>query len=112
MSLTLVTALTSFRVLAGVVGVGSALYFNQTKEGTFDFGEVPKAIFGEAIGGLFAQWLNEGNSLAYDQFLKRLETLDAHALNHDLQRAAAKAQILATFFAVQSCLADIEADRK
>ncbi|HEX8265586.1 MAG TPA: hypothetical protein VF596_09290 [Pyrinomonadaceae bacterium] len=110
MSLTLVTALTSFRVLAGVVGVAYALNSNQ-EGGKFKFDELQKAIFGEAIGGLFADWFNKGNSLAYKEFLKRIEKLDPNSLNHDLQRAAAKAQILATFFAVQSCLTDIKSER-
>ena len=110
MSLT-ITAMTSLRVLAGVVGVGYSIYSNQTDEGSFDFGEVPKAIFGTAVGGLFADWLKEGSEASYVKFLEKISSLDADSLNHDLQKAARKATLLATYFACQGCLADIKSER-
>ncbi|HSK72019.1 MAG TPA: hypothetical protein VK892_10020, partial [Pyrinomonadaceae bacterium] len=111
MSLTLITAMTSLRVLIGVAGVGYSFFVNKDTEGNFDYGEIPKSIFGETVGGIFYDWLKHGTSAGYDKFLQSLDSFDADALNHDLQRAARKATLLATYFACQACLADIKSER-
>jgi tetratricopeptide (TPR) repeat protein len=112
MSLTLITAMTSLRVLVGVAGVSYSIFANRDENGNFISGEIPKAIFGQAVGGVFYDWLKTGTSAGYDRFLQNLDSLDADALNHDLQRAAGKATLLATFFACQGCLAEIKSERQ
>ncbi|HWS99376.1 MAG TPA: hypothetical protein VN256_03815 [Pyrinomonadaceae bacterium] len=106
----LLEAATTLRVLAGVVGVGYSLY-SKSQDEKFDFGQVSEAIFGQAVGGIFYDWFKSGSKIAYQRFLSNLNTLDKDSLNYDLQRAASKAQILATFFACQACLINLKTDR-
>ena len=112
MSLTLITAVTSLRVLIGVAGVGYSIFANKDESGNFKYGEISTSIFGQAIGGVFYDWLKTGASIGYDQLTAKLDALDADALNHDLQRAARKSVLLATFMACQGCLADIKSERR
>lgn len=107
----LIEAATTLKVLAGVVGVGYSIYSNRTADGAFDFNEIPKAIFGTTVGELFTGWLKAGSDAAYKKFLDGYNALDKDALNHDLQRAALKAQLLATFFASQACLVELKTGR-
>ena len=119
MSLTLITALTSLRVLVGVAGAGYSIYTNKIQDnavnakdvGNFNFGEIPKAIFGQVVGGIFYDFIKGGTSAGYEQFLQRISASSVETLNHDLQRAARKATLLATYFACQGCLADIKLKR-
>ncbi len=112
MSLTLITAMTSLRVLFGAAGVTYSFFANKDKDGSFDYGEIPKSIFGQTVGGIFYDWLKDGTSAGYDKLLQSLDSFDADSINHDLQRAARKATLLATFFACQGCLADIKSERR
>jgi hypothetical protein len=111
MSLTVAATLTTFRVLAGVVGIGFSLYANRTESGEFDFQKIPEAIFGQVVGGLFANWLKEGSDAAYDVFIQKLSEIGKDSLQQELQSAARKAYLLSTYFACQSCLAEIESER-
>ena len=112
MSLTLITAVTTLRALIGVAGVGYSIFANKDENGNFKYGEISTSIFGQAIGGVFYDWLKTGASIGYDQLTAKLDALDADALNHDLQRAARKSVLLATFMACQGCLADIKSERR
>lgn len=111
MSLTAAAALTSLRVLIGVVGVGYAIYSNQTDKGGFNFGKIPEAIFGEAVGGLFAAWLKEGSEAAYKAFVDGIDRLGADNFRDDLQLAARKAYLSATYLACDSCISSLESER-
>ena len=66
------------------------------------------AVFGEAAGGSIADLLKEGTATAYEKILQQFSQLDKDHFNHDLQRAARKAQLLATGFAVAACLKEID----
>ncbi|MCY7346482.1 MAG: tetratricopeptide repeat protein, partial [Pyrinomonadaceae bacterium] len=117
MSLTLITAYTLLRVLLGAASVGYSIYTNRVQDstvkpediGTFNFGAIPGAIFGQAVGGVIYDFLKGGVSDSLEKYSQRINAIDSNSLNHDLQRAARKATLLATYFACQSCLADIEA---
>lgn len=110
MSFTL-ASLVSLRVLIGAVGVGYSLYSNRiggdgANKEDWNFSKVPEAIFGETVGGIFADWFRSG---AADW--NKIKNIPPDELNHDLQRAARKAQLMATWFACQSCLANLKFDR-
>lgn len=109
MSVTL--SLASLKVLAGVVGFGYSLFNSDiTGDGKLT-GKIQEAIFGETVGGIVADLLKDGTVASYDEFVKNLIQADKEHLNHDLQRAARKAQLLATFFACRACLSDIKTER-
>lgn len=115
MSLTLITAMTTLRVLVGVASAGYSVYANRISDdgkvdpatvGTFNYGEIPKAIFGQVVGGIVYDFLKGGTADGYEQYLQRINNISADKLNHDLQRAARKATLTATYLACQGCLAE------
>lgn len=102
----------ALKAVVGIAGVASALFVNRDSSGNFKFDEIPKAIFGEAIGGIYADFFKEGIGSGYASLKAKYEqiSLDKDTLNHDLQKAARKAQLIATFFAAQYCLEQVRAE--
>jgi len=102
----------ALKAVVGIAGVASALFVNRDSAGNFKFDEIPKAIFGEAIGGIYADFFKEGIGSGYASLKAKYEqvSLDKDTLNHDLQKAARKAQLIATFFAAQYCLEQVRAE--
>lgn len=107
----LITAATALRVLIGVIGTGYSIYATKTKSGNFDYSKIPEAIFGQVIGGLFANWLKEGTDAAYQKFVEKLHSGNLVSISDDLQLAVQKAQLIATLIAAKSCLAEAKSDR-
>lgn len=106
MSLTLGLGFASVRVLLGLVGVGYSLLKADFGEGAKVSNEILKSVVGETAGGLAYDFLKGGGQSALKQFVDSLQQGDSEHLNHDLQRAARKAQLTATLLAVRACLAE------
>jgi tetratricopeptide (TPR) repeat protein len=105
-------SIVALKAIVGIAGVASALYSNRNEEGNFDFGEFPKAFFGETFGGIVADCFRQGLAQNYNQLKAKYSRiqLDKDNLNHDLQKAARKSQLIATFFAAQYCLEQVKAE--
>lgn len=116
MSFTL-ASLASLRVLVGVVGFGYSMYSrgwadDSSQEKTnFNQGKLLEAIYGGSIGNLIYDFIKGGASATADLINKIERHGGIDELNHDLQRAARKAQLLATWFACQSCLGNLRFSR-
>ena len=108
-----IETLTALRIAAGLVGVGTTLLYGKDDTGGSLYDKIPEAIFGQAIGGIFFEYFKEGSAKAHEKFVKeygKYININRNSLNHDLQKAARKAQLVATFFAAQDCLEKIKAE--
>lgn len=92
-----------------VAGGVSAIVKNAAGENTL-LSEIGGASFGEGVGGSIADLFKEGSATAFENILNQISRPHQDQLNHHLNRAARKAQLMATFFACRGCLAEIEAD--
>ena len=106
-----VETLTTLRIVAGLIGVGATLYHGEDDKGESLFKKTPEAIFGQVIGGIFYDFFKVGAEKAHQTLTNKYKniSIDRNSLNHDLQRAARKAQLVATFFAAQDCLEKVKA---
>jgi hypothetical protein len=111
MSVSVITAATTLRVLVGIIGVGYSLYSNRTPTGDFDFSKITEAIFGETVGGLFSDWFREGTSAAHDALFQNLEKASQGALVTELQLTVRRAQLAATLMACQACITRFSVER-
>ncbi len=102
MSLTL--SLASLRVLLGLVGVGYSLLKADFGAGASVSNEILKSVLGGTVEGVTYDLLKGGGESALKQIADSLRQGDSENLNHDLQRAARKAQLTATLLAVRACL--------
>jgi tetratricopeptide (TPR) repeat protein len=92
------------------VGVGTALFSLTDEENRKKFLE---AAFSETFGGIIADFAKDSAHSLYDKLNEKYlqkGAIDKNSLNHDLLRAVRKAQLVATFFAAQNCLKQIEFD--
>ncbi len=113
MSLTL--SLASLRVLLGLVGVGYSLLKADFGAGASVSNEILKSVLGGTVEGVTYDLLKGGGESALKQIADSLQQGDSENLNHDLQRAARKAQLTATLLAVRACLKEtkrLKADEK
>jgi X-X-X-Leu-X-X-Gly heptad repeat protein len=110
------TSIALIKTAVGIIGAGISLAkaaeagdSNATKLSD----KLSEAIFSETFGGIFADWVKGGADAGYARLKEKLNGIEysQDSLNHDLQRAARKAQLIATFFACQSCLAKLEAEK-
>lgn len=65
------------------------------------------SIFGEFVGGIVFGMVTGGASTTYSNFKAKYASIhlpDKDKLNHDLQKAVRKSQLIATYFAAQNCL--------
>jgi tetratricopeptide (TPR) repeat protein len=106
MTLTLGLGYASLRTVIGLAGVAYSLC-------NADFGadvsvrnELLKAIIGETVGGATYDLLKGGSASALGELASSLQQGDDRNLNHDLQRAARKAQLTTTLLAARACLAE------
>jgi tetratricopeptide (TPR) repeat protein len=110
---TISLGLTSIRVLAGVVGVGYS-FLNKDIVGleAKPLEKLQDSIFGEFVGGLASGWVSDAKNLTVARFYKQIAKIDKDNLNHDLQRAARKAQLIATLFACEAGLQEFSDERQ
>lgn len=103
--------LTTLRIVAGLVAVGATLYHGEDDKGESLYQKTPEAIFGQVIGGIFYDFFKLGASKAHETLVNKYKNInfDRDSLNHDLQKAARQAQLVATFFAAQDCLEKVKA---
>lgn len=94
-----------------VAGGISAIVKNSAGENTL-LSEIGSASFGEGVGGSIADLFKEGSATAFEKVLNQIAQPHQDQLNHHLNRAARKAQLLATFFACRGCLSEIEGDNR
>src|SRR5436190_13715804 len=99
-----VLVLGSLRLLVGLVGFGYSLFKADFREGGGVSNEILKSIVGHTTGAGFYEFFKGGAESALEQFTESLQRGDSENLNHDLQRAARKAQLSATLLAVRACL--------
>ena len=92
-----------------IAGGISAIVKNSAGENTL-LSEIGSASFGEGVGGSIADLFKEGSATAFEKILDQIAEPHQDQLNHHLNRAARKAQLLATFFACRGCLSEIEGD--
>lgn len=107
--------LPALKCLAGIAGVAISLYQKGgTDDTSFNLGEGYKSVLGQAVGGVFYDLIKAGGSASAEKLKQLLqEELSTDNLNHDLQKAARKAQLVATFFTAQNCLQKLKsADEK
>ncbi|HEY6807087.1 MAG TPA: tetratricopeptide repeat protein [Pyrinomonadaceae bacterium] len=103
----------SIRALAGVIAVGYSLFNKDIiGEGAKPLERLQEAVFGQFVGGLASDWANKASTLTAKQLYAQIVRIDTDSLNHDLQRAANKAQLIATLMACEACLHEIRADQR
>src|SRR5438128_2672085 len=101
-----VLLLANLRLLVGLVAFGYSVLKADFREGGGVSNEILKSIVGHTTGAVSYEFLKGGAQSALEQFAKSLQGGDSENLNHDLQRAARKAELTATLLAVHACLAD------
>jgi tetratricopeptide (TPR) repeat protein len=106
MSLTLGFA--SARVLLGLAGFGYSLYNADFGAGATVSNEILKSVFGGAVGNAAYDLLKGSSVSALEKIASSLQQGDSENRNHDLQRAARKAQLTATLVAVRACLKETQ----
>lgn len=104
MSLTIGLSLASVRLVLGLVGVGYSLLKADFGQNASFSNELLKNVTGGAVSNFTYDLLKGGGASALAEMGKRLQEGDSKHLNHDLQRAARKAQLSATLLAVRACL--------
>ena len=107
----IITATVALRVLIGVIGTGYSIFATKTDTGEFDYSKIPEAIFGQVVGGLFANWLKEGTDIAYQKFIDNLHNQDGDSISLDLQFAIRKAQLRSTLLATKFCLDSAKSEK-
>ena len=100
------------RVFTLIVSGGLSLYLKSIGSENSLMTEIGNAAFGEGVGGSIADLFKEGSAAAYEKILAQLSEFDKSHLNHDLHRAARKAQLLATFFACRACLLEFAGEER
>lgn len=105
--------LAALKAVVGIAGVAYSLVKNIDEGQNFKFEEVNRAIFGESIGGMFSSFSKDGIRYGLDKLKEKYATVsfDKDSLNYDMQKAARKAHLVATFFAAQHSLLVIRAGR-
>lgn len=96
------------RLAFGVVSIAISIY----KKGISDSGSIEtdktfESIFSQFVGGTVYDLTKTGASQTYSKLKAKYansNVYDKDDLNHDLQKAARKSQLIATYFAVQHCL--------
>jgi tetratricopeptide (TPR) repeat protein len=109
----LAESLMALKAVVGITGVAISLYKKGlTSSGEIDNDKTLEAIFGQFVGGVFYDLTKGGASATYEYFKSKYAKIDLSKdkLNHDLQKAARKAQLVATFFATQYCLEETKAE--
>jgi len=98
--------LLSARVLAGITCFGLGLSNDEIT------GSAPKFIkklgeetFNSIVDKFTDKWLNDAKNIK--SFYKQITEIDVNSLNYDLQRAAMKAHLIATLFACEACLQEL-----
>jgi tetratricopeptide (TPR) repeat protein len=94
------------RLLLGLFGVGYSLLEADFGQGASISNEILKSIAGGTVGNAAYDLVKGGGVSAWAATAKLLQAGDGENLNHDLQRAARKAQLTATLLAVRACLAE------
>lgn len=102
----------TLKFAVGLAGVAYSLYVEGFKEGGVKDNKTLDSIFGQFVGGVFYDFTKGGGLTVLDQLKAKYLGFDLSKddLNHDLQKAARKAQLIATFFAAQNCLETIKAE--
>lgn len=110
---TITLGLAGARMLAGVIGVSSS-FFNEDFAGSNadPLNKLKDSIFGEFIGGLASGWAKEAKDFTIGKFYDQVINIDRNNLNHDLQRAARKAQLIATLWACEASLKEIKDEQQ
>lgn len=103
-------SLIALKTVVGIAGVAYSLLNNTNEKGDFDFNKFPEAFLGETFGGIISDCFRDGLKSNLESIKNKYSTInfDKDSLNHDLQKAARKAQLIATFFAAQYCLEEIK----
>jgi Flp pilus assembly protein TadD len=107
-----VETLVALKIAVGVTGVLWSAYNKAgTDEKAFNNDEAYKAVLGQFIGGMFYDFVKGGAGATLEKLQSKYSkiNLGTDNLNHDLQKAARKAQLIATFFAAQNCLQKLAA---
>lgn len=105
----------TLRTLIGIAGFGYSLYTrgwqnDSADNKNFNQSKLFEAIYGGSVGNLIYDFLKSGATNTVD-LINKLNIQGVDELNHDLQRAARKSQLMATSFACQSCLANLKFNR-
>lgn len=111
MPLTVGLSFAALRVLIGLFGVGISLARADFGQGATLTNEIFKSVAGGVLGDFVYDSLKGGGASALEELAKRFKEGGGEKLNHDLQRAAKKAQLTATLLAVRACLRDLRRER-
>lgn len=101
---------TALRATVGIIGiVYSLLKADLTAQTPTVTNEICKSILTGALGNTIYDFI-KGGSFTIEQIAKRITSDADNPLNHDLQRAARKAQLTSTLLAVRATQKDLPGD--